>query len=194
MDHVIGRRARRLVLSCGALDGDEQPLLVLKMAKRDAERLGRLIAGRDAISLAEISSGRRRSPVGPGPGGSACPRTLQGVDWAGPPETWPKASAVLLALAEPLQPGHAPDEALEGMAMILAAVWTAVVMADAKGDSRCLKDIRRRVKGEPNRAAMVEMLVRRKRQLFPRDTRIMMVDRITRTRDRVDLRVSWSPA
>lgn len=37
-------------------------------------------------------------------------------------------------------------------------------------------------------------MVRRKRELFARDTQVMMVDRITRTADQLDIRVSWSPA
>jgi hypothetical protein len=72
-------------------------------------------------------------------------------------------------------------------------VWSAVVKADVQGDTSFLEDARRRVSAEPVTAELVEMLVRRKRELFARDTRIMMVDRITRTAERLDIKVSWSP-
>ena len=66
-------------------------------------------------------------------------------------------------------------------------------MADHGGDPGVLKDARRRLRREPMAATMLDLLVQRKRAMFPRDSRLMMVDRCTRGPVQIDLRVSWRP-
>ncbi len=116
---------------------------------------------------------------------------LDGASWEGPAETWPKASTVLLAFAEPLGLLQLPPEAVEQVAMIACTVWTAVVMADNAGDSTFLDDVRRSAASDPSTSAVFEMLIGRKRQEFPQDTRIMMLNSVARGQERVDVNVSW---
>ncbi|MFH1467764.1 MAG: hypothetical protein ABIO70_25485 [Pseudomonadota bacterium] len=227
------------------------PALLVKAAKRDAQRLVRELEGVDALSLNTsgpedeilVWAGERclgvlsRGAFGPGAwswwlergsghlvisaGGAKRggirpgdiqeiievellerddapdhddtnpPDVLHGASWDGPPETWPKASTVLLDFAQPLGAGRLPAEAVTPMLTVASTVWNAVVLADKTGDGRFLDDVRARMAGQGPFAVLTEQLIRRKRELYPQDVRLMVVDGVTPGAGRVDVKVSW---
>ena len=122
------------------------------------------------------------------------PDTLNGVDWDGPPETWLKASTVLIDFVQPLGLDHAPARTMEDGLNIAAAVWSAVVLADTRGDRQNLDDLLARSRRLPQMREMVEFLIARKRASYPKDTRLMVVEGCTRVSGRIDVRVTWSMA
>ena len=227
-----------------------KPSLILKMAKRDAQRLARALYGVDALSLEAFDevvawAGDHRIGVitrgefGPqtwstwrergsgeliiSAGGAKRrglrfrdivasfdvllledadqaddpdhamydPDALAAASWDGPPESWPKASTVLLDFAEPLGLHAAPAEAVEQGATIAAAVWSAVVMADHGDDHGLLDDLRARASLMAPIAEIVELLIARKRATYPQDKRVMKVESCTRTAGRVGVKVAW---
>ncbi len=149
--------------------------------------------GQDIIDVFPVAFLGSGDPAPARRAGLFNPADLDDVDWDAPPGTWPKASTVLLAVAQPLHLEEMPLDALSKAAEFAATVWSAVVMADHGGNPGLLRDARRRLRSEPTAAAMFELVVQRKRTMFPRDSRIMMVDACTRTGGQVDLRVSWRP-
>jgi hypothetical protein len=114
-----------------------------------------------------------------------------GARWDGPPESWPKASTVLLDFAEPLRSDHPTADELEYTSTLAATVWTAVVMADRVGDTSVLEQIRRTLAVQADLPAIVEMLVERKRVHFAHDPRLMHVTGVVVTRGRADIQVGW---
>ncbi len=236
-------------LMLGELEGE--PALLVKLAKRDAQRLVRELEGVDALSLdssgpevgilvwvgelclgalsqaafgpgawawwQERGAGRlvvsaggaRRRGIRPGdilevfeveflePDDATehddpnRPDVLDDTSWDGPPETWPKASTVLLDFAQSLGAGLLPTESVAPMLMVASTVWNAVVLADKTGDRRFLDDVRARMAEQGPLADLTEQLIRRKRELYPQDTRLMVVDGITPGAGRVDVKVSW---
>lgn len=57
--------------------------------------------------------------------------------------------------------------------MVAYTVWNAVVIADVLGDDRYLAEAHHRLGSDPVAAALVEMLISRKRTLFGDDARII---------------------
>jgi len=145
-----------------------------------------------AVIEMQLRGAEEDAPADPAPEvGMLDLKDLEGATWTGPPETWPKASTVLLVFAEPLELGRMPADAFEKAAHLAATVWSAVVLADTGTDPSLLPMIRAQVAEEPDIAALVEQLIQRKRKRFPKDTRVMVVDSCNRRSGRVDLHVKW---
>ncbi len=116
--------------------------------------------------------------------------SLDGANWDGPPEEWPKASTVLLAFASPLGIAEMPREVMEKAIGFAATVWSAVVSADEAAKPELLNELSDGLAGsevEP----VLEFLIARKRTAFAQDRRIMMVDHFKRSPGRVDVEVAW---
>lgn len=110
----------------------------------------------------------------------------------GPPETWPKASTVLLSFAEPLRVDELDHDTVEPALRLACTVWTAVVMADEGADPSFLRDIRASTAHDPS-GALFEVLVQRKRRHFAQDTRLIRLDSVVwRGPGRVDVNCAWT--
>ncbi len=111
--------------------------------------------------------------------------------WAGPPETWPKASTVLLDYAQALGAGMVPVEVVEPIITIACTVWNAVVMADQGGDGKVLAQLRAQSASDRFLGPMIEELIVRKRKRYAQDHRLMMIESCTKRTGQVDVRVAW---
>ena len=87
-----------------------------------------------------------------------------------------KISETFLDFAAPVL-GDAPERATEGQLdnalRVAFAAWNAVVYADAINDRCFLDEIRAATCGEPGPAAITELLIARKRELFGDDHRLI---------------------
>ncbi len=119
------------------------------------------------------------------------PGILEGASWEGPAHEWPKASTVLLDFAEPLGVAEMPTRDAQQALVLAALVWSGVVLADHGGQPELLEQAMASVP-IPEMARFMEMLVERKRSLYPQDHRIMQVENVTRSKGRIDVRVIWS--
>lgn len=257
----------KLIFTSSNLDGQPRPTLVLKMAKRNAEKLAALTTAVDAISLVSRTAGtvdvvawagtervgvltrlidqaepwldwrtmgggaltlvgggatrsklRRRDVVnvklvafrdfdedrptlGEGPAGDPNGDTglyrsdiLNEASWDGPPETWPKASTVLLKFAEPLGIHRMPPDVVERGATIAAMLWSAVVLADQGDNPGVLEQVRAQAADQAETAEAFERMFARKRNLFPQDSRIMVVEGCALNGGQLDVTVKWTLA
>jgi hypothetical protein len=114
--------------------------------------------------------------------------------WDGPPETWPKASTVLLKFAEPLGIHRMPSDVVERGATIAAMLWSAVVLADQGGNPGVLEQVRAQAADQAETAEAFERMIARKRNLFPKDSRIMVVEGCAMNGEQLDVRVKWTLA
>ncbi len=114
---------------------------------------------------------------------------LEEASWDGPPEEWPRASEVLVAYASPLGVEDMPPETMQQAIAFAVSVWTAVVLADENADDGSLDDFREPAVGAAE-AEIAEFLINRKRMLFPKDRRLMVVD-FTASEGQVGVQVSW---
>jgi hypothetical protein len=105
-----------------------------------------------------------------------------------------KISEAILAFADPyldLLPTTTTDKDIEDIEKVLGLiqiVWNAVVLAEAKGNSFYLLDMKRRVAKHPANAAIVDSLIQRKRELFPDDLRLLGDFTVLRRNGRLHLR------
>lgn len=118
---------------------------------------------------------------------------LGGKDWSGPPETWPAASATLMAFGAPLELDGAPLEVADVMVRLLTIVWNAVVAADFMGLPDKVELVRTLALPLPVPDA-VDRLVARKRKCFPLDNRVISVADVAMDGGELRVRVDWSVA
>jgi hypothetical protein len=117
---------------------------------------------------------------------------LPGASWAGDVRRWPKASAVLHAFLAPLDLTRRGLGEAKRLADSGAAVWNAVVRADAHGSSGALQRLLAGDATEPATLELLRRLVERKRRCFPQDTRQMVVTDVRIERDALFLVVTWT--
>jgi hypothetical protein len=100
-------------------------------------------------------------------------------------ETFLDFASTLVDFSDP----ETPKDMLEQTLCIAFLVWNAVVFADATGDNRFLRDIRKRLEHDPIEAAILESYVERKRAEFAEDFRLVGEYKLTRSKDMYNLRV-----
>lgn len=128
--------------------------------------------------------------AGNAPEGLYAADALDGASWEGPPESWPKASTVLLAFAEPLGIWEMNADEVEQAVTIAALVWSVVVIADEVGNDSPLRELRSQFAGTGDENPL-EFLIDRKRRHFPQDRRILAIREFTHGGARVDVDVMW---
>jgi hypothetical protein len=85
-----------------------------------------------------------------------------------------------------------PHETFERAALAAATVWGAVVLADHGGRPEGLEELREQAALDPEFSAVAEMVIQRKRPLFPHDRRAMATPGHTRRPGGIDVQVAWS--
>lgn len=118
---------------------------------------------------------------------------LEGASWEGPANEWPKASTVLLDFAEPLRVAEISTQQAQEALHFAAMVWSTVVLADHAGQEALLETTLD-ILGAGEHGQILHHLIQRKRALYPQDNRIMQVESLTRSKGRMDLRVTWTEA
>jgi len=155
----------------------------------------RTLRDRDVVSMHDVTYLEDGDEHDEAPGPAMFDGTWRDeASWDGPPETWPKASTVLLDFASTLGTEILPPEAVEQALGVAANVWSAVVLADNGGDPTTLSLLRDQTRAQPAFAAMVETMIERKREEFAQDSRIMMVQGCELRDGRFDVNVVWRPA
>lgn len=112
-------------------------------------------------------------------------------DWSGPPDTWPAASATLMAFGAPLELDGAPLEVADVMYRLLSLIWNAVVAADFMGLPEKVEMVRTLALPLPIPDA-VDKFIARKRRSFPRDNRVLSISHVTKSREELRVGVDWS--
>ena len=115
---------------------------------------------------------------------------LGGKDWSGAPDSWPKASAALMAFGAPMELDGAPVEVADVMYRLLAMIWNAVVAADFMGMPNKVELVRALELPLPIPDA-IDKLVARKRACFPRDNRVLKVTDVTVREGDLHVGVDW---
>ncbi len=119
---------------------------------------------------------------------------LEGASWSGPVDTWPKASAVLQQWLVPLRLAQLPREVAENLVEVCTMLWNGIVVEQVRGDGSFLEDALASVRGAPKDVqAAMGMLIRRKRRLFPDDTRVMRPRSVTNDGETFHVTVEWTP-
>jgi hypothetical protein len=116
------------------------------------------------------------------------------ADWSGPPDTWPKASTVLLDFMRPLGITDITKDELFAAATFASTVWSAVVKCDQEGDRTLLNEVTANFAQIPDLRRTLDKLVQRKRRLFAMDTRVMVVQSVEQHGDIANLQVLWTPS
>lgn len=107
---------------------------------------------------------------------------------------WPKASATLIAFAEPLKPDLFPQETRKKLMIMASTIWNAVVMADDGGDPSALEQARMALSKDGMSAGITEMLVKRKRTEFGGDPRLIVVEDVAFDGLGLRLEAKWTMA
>lgn len=153
---------------------------------------GRLFSERDVVATLPVSLLREDGPQEAGESDSddVARRFLIPPSKARPGS---KASEALLAFVEPVGIERMGRQGAEQALQFASVVFAAVAQADHHNDPSMLQAVRDSVGLEPEVAAMVELLVKRKRAFFAEDKRVMSFEGLKMGADgELKVRVMWA--